>query len=304
MNIGELRGFGPSFRYASCERTEERMSGNKPMKLNDLFRVGKMVTVPITGEGGKVIEFNIWMRKPSATQHEEALSSARAKQARVRLQYADEGSDQYAAIADEMNQYTSKTELIDKVLSFDFQRMRQAAINEVLYDPEQGQKWGEYGEGYSDLIAGIAQRMDEIQNRNAELGADETELRVLFDEDPELLKLLAKREEFEAEVDALVQAARDVEISKYKLMSIDELRKTLWKLTVDAQAQMAWYEEYRLRSLWFACRETGDRVKPYFETPYDILDLPPGVINTLLNHYDELDQGGEAVKNLLSLQPS
>lgn len=275
------------------------------MKLNDLFRVGKVVTIVIPHEG-EPIEFHVWMRKPSAGQNEEALSSARAKQARLRMQYEDPNSDAAVAIQDEVKRLTSKTAIVEKIIAFDVPRLRQKAMNDVLYSEDEGgnYRWGKYGEEYSDIVGAIAQRMDEVMTRNAELDEAEIELRINFDEDPELVKLMAKRQEFEDQVEAIVEVSRQVEIGKYKPMSIDDLRAKLRQLTIDAEGQMAWYEEYRLRMLHYACRELNNKDRPYFDGPYDILDLPSHVMNELLTHYDDLDAGGEALKNLPSLQHS
>ena len=63
---------------------------------------------------------------------------------------------------------------------------------------------------------------------------------------------------------------------------------------------MAWYEEYRVYQVYYACRYPEDHNKLYFSRADKILGMPPGVRQQLFDAFDEIDVAGLDLKNLLT----
>lgn len=286
--------------------SEER----KRVHLRELFRTGKEVKFDVeTDEGPQ--EVLLWIRKPTAGQQDEALNKAKGQQARRRNVYKDKDSDQYLSYWSDIEQMDSKEDLIDNLFKFDRQRFKTQAYNDVLYNEEyiprdeDGEpKWGEGNQKYLELLVGIQNRMDEILKFNEELEDEDSDLWVKFEEDEELQRLEAERDEFESVVDERFEQLKNGFEVEHGRKKLEELRTLLMKRLIDSDASLAWYEEYRKWMLFFACRDYDDRTRTYFSKPDEVLELPGHVLQILEDHLNDLDRSGADIKNLPSLQPS
>lgn len=279
----------------------------KEMRLQDLFKTGEEVRFELEYEG-EPVEILIWLRKPTAGQQEEALAKARGKQARRKLTFRDKDSDEFLAMQSDVESYESISELKDQLLRFESQQLRTQAFNEVLHDEnfapkdEDGENlWGEDNALYLDLLIAIQQRMEEIQQFNKDLvEGDDDELVIKFEEDEALVKLQKDRDEFETHVTDRYDDLNSEKMKSYDGKKSVDLRKLLLKKLIEADTSLIWYEEYRVRMLYFACRSPEDKTKPYFSNPRELLEIPPAILTYLENALDELDRPGEALKNLPS----
>lgn len=286
------------------------MAERKPMHLKDLFKTGKEVKLELELDDEE-IEIVMWMRKPTASQRDEALNKARGKQARRKALYKDKNSDQYMGLWAEVDNLESREDIIDQLVQFDAQRLQSQAFNEVLHDDEHKPRdedgelmWGDDNIQYLDLLEGIYNRMDEIRKYNEELEDEDEELIIHFDEDDELVAMKKQRDEFEGYVQARYEVLLEDFKGQFADQQISELRDLLLKKLIQTETGMAWYEEYQTRMLYHACRDPKDKGQPYFSSHEDLLDLPPLVLTYLEDQLNELDQGGENLKNLRSPQNS
>jgi hypothetical protein len=262
-----------------------------------LFKVGKVVTVTIPSDD-EPLEFEIYLRKPTVAQQQEAREKARARQHRRKREFKDTESDAYMSLWEEIEAYEDKAATINALVQFTESDLRTRAYNDTLFDPEYGSDWGEHGETLVSALDAIQQRWDEIERHNDALGDEDADMRVIPGEDPELQELRTEQVKFEDEVQTRLDYLLDQEREKYKGRSLEALRKQLVKKSVDLEGDMAWYQEYRLQMLWNACRDNEDRKQRYFSHPDEVLELPQYVQTQLFNAFDALDRGDP--KNLAS----
>ena len=272
---------------------------NKPAHLSELFRRGKIVEVTVGDPEAEGQTFQIYMQKPSSVQHDEAITKARAQGARLKLRYEDPTSDERVSLKHRIATIENRSALIDEIVGFEGKRLRQQAMNEVLYG-DVGSDWGgedQSGTLYLDLLSAHVKRIEEIALWNED--ADE-ETQINSAQDEELLQIIDKLDQFERETLDREQVLSDQERTKHRNLDVEALRDMLYNQTVDAEAALAWYQEYRTGMLYYACRYPDDHRKFYFSAPNDVLDLPSHIQNQLFNAFDELDKGVESVKNLLT----
>jgi hypothetical protein len=118
-----------------------------------------------------------------------------------------------------------------------------------------------------------------------------------------LLDLQAEYASFDTETAERLDALMDRERAKFEGKKLAELRAALTKRIVDLEGDMAWYQEYRIRMLFHACRKMESRKEHYFNDMEDILELPSPVQSQLMMALDQIDRGGDA-KNSDSLLES
>lgn len=286
------------------------MADKKVPHLKDLFKTGEMLTLPVLNPKNleETVDIQIWIRKPTTSQHDEALTKGRAASARRRNQYRDKSSDLYISLIEQVNDLTTKEELIDKLLSYEDSKLRQQAYNEVLFvesdDDEEEPRWGHDGRNYIDLLGAIRERYQEIQRFNAEFTADEDHLRIKLENDEELKRLNAEQEEFQAEVEERFSVIRAREAAKLGAKSEQDLRLALQKQLMELDVGMAFYQEYKSRLLYFSCRDPENKEKFYWSSPEDIWDQPQFVQQAIINAVDALEVGADELKNSLSLLSS
>lgn len=282
----------------------------KQAHLSDLLKTGKEIR--FTGElDDEEVEIVIWLRKPSAAQHEQAVAKARGVQARRRSVYRDKNSDEYLALMDELEQFSEKADLIEQLLRFDESELRTQAYNEVLYDPELAPKndegepyWGEDGQEYLDLLSAMTERMAEIQKFNEDLGDQDADQAISYEDDEELSRLEKQRETFDEQANERFERLAGIKENEYKTKRFADLRQDLFRRLVDLDTSLAWHDQYRKWVLFFTCRMSDNHDQRYFQDIETIEALPPFVYQRLWDEVDSLSQGLDDTKNLLSLQPS
>lgn len=286
------------------------MVERKTMRLQDLFKTGHEVKFDLEHEG-EPVEIIIWMRKPTAGQQDEALAKARGKQARRKRAFKDQEGDAYVAVWSDVESFENVEELKDQLVRFEGQRLRSQAFNEVLHDEnfipkdEDGEPlWDDENSGYLDLLTGIQSRMEEISTFNASLEDGEDKLFKTPEEDEELIELQKEREVFEQFVTDRFEALTAEHMKAYDGKRMTQLKNELIKKLIDADTSLVWYEQYRTWMLYFACRDPEDKTKPYFSEQSALMDIPTAVLTYLEGQLDDMENTGDTLKNLPSLQLS
>lgn len=265
--------------------------------LSDLFKTGELVTIDLVVDG-EPCSYDIWMRKPTIEQQQQARVKGNAASARLKRVYRDKESDQYIALWDSIADVETAEEAIEGLVQADRTALSSKAYHEVL--------WGEFGSNWSDeekdgaeglnfdgIVDAQTSRMDEIQAHNI----SDSENMINPDEDEELLALRASQAEFDAEWEACTEIFMKEEQGKYKDMSLDELRDLLAKESIGLESLMAFHQEYRIHMLHYACRnpEKGQHKKLYWNSKDDILELPLSIQTQLLNKLDQLQSADPKV---------
>lgn len=249
---------------------------------------------------------DIWMRKPSAQQYDEALGKARGKQGRRRQLYRDPDSDEYLAISEQINDL-DKDQLVAEVMAFEQNDLRSQAYNEALYgdEDEDEPRWGKEGADYLDVLAGLRQRYDEIEEYNSKLSdEDRATMELKPEEDDEIARLNRYIDEFGAQRDEILKTLTARKEAEYQRKATDQLRKELMKKMIDLEVNLIHYQEFKTWMVFFAARYPEDHHKRYFSNPDEIWDLPDHIRIQLFNAYDELETGAADLKNSLSPLPS
>lgn len=258
-----------------------------PQHLADLFKVGTLHTVEFD-LGDDKFSFDLWIRKPTAEQQGEARAKAQAQSARLKARYRDKESDAYTALWGEITDLESKDGVIDKLLDVDAADRRSKAFNEVMYAEEHGGDWTEAGEDYFGTVTAMTERFEEIDRHNAALPSEDQELRIAPKDDEELQNLQVKFDEFQSQVEERYNQLIAHERAQLDRESEATLREKLVKAFINVESQMAWYQEYRVRMLHYACRYPDDRKRLYFRHRNDILELPVTIQSDLFTALDAL----------------
>jgi hypothetical protein len=259
--------------------------------LRDLFRIGEEVSLKVPQPDGTIASVSIWMRVPTTDNQQEAIRKAGAKQARLRQALKDKDSDDYAALMADMDQIEARDDMEEFLLSTEDSDLREKAYNEVLYG-EFGSNWeaedkktGEPGLDYLNVLQATFDRSEELKAEGLPL-----------EEDPEMARLQAVYDQFQAEVDDRLGELRRAESLKLKNRSDEELRAEIWKKMVDLLSRTAWLEEYSTWLTFFACRNPNDRKKFYFRDPGEIAELPEYVQAQIRDKYREISRIGGDLK--------
>jgi hypothetical protein len=265
--------------------------------LSDLFRKGEEVTIIDDSE----IEYKIWVVRPSSLQQEESREKANGKMARMKLAALNKEGDRYVSIKLSFAEVTDRDALVDMRLQYEENDARDLAFNEVLFAEDS--EWAK-DDKYMGLVTAITARHGDIAKYNKEMMDADSEDRIDETEDEELLALEKEQAKFRLEVDdrlkELIDGERELLIDKTE----DELRDELMDLALDLEARMMWYEAFKNRMLYYACRYNDDRPKFYFSNVDDVLEVPEYARSQLYRAYERVEQGSEDLKNLLSLPSS
>lgn len=263
----------------------------KRKHLRDLFNEGTKAVIQYGDEA-----FEIWLQRPSSVQEDDAFGRGRAKRARLLAKYNDKDSDEYVTMKMEVDAL-DRDALLAELLDAKNPDHKSQAMSEVLYGPE-GSDWGESGEKYLDLVEAVQERLEEIVALNE--SATEAQNVIMMDQDDEMVRLNAEQEKFDKEVDERFVQLQEGEKARLDAFDNDRLRKMVWDHRVDALGNLAWYSEYRLNQLHYACRYIENKDELYFEDVNEFKNLPPTIQQAISNNFDAIDVSGADLKKLLS----
>lgn len=258
--------------------------------LTELFTFGKEVKVEAVDASGNTVEFEVYMAKPTSSQHQNALWQARSAQAkRITVLQSTEGFDDLI----DAEIPTDESELDELCLALVREELHKQAYNDVLYSDEVGSDWS--GEGF-DLLAlasALADRSREIVAHN-EANPDDP---INVEEDETLVALNAKNDLFWGEVDERFNELADMERRKNLAFGVTEKRERLRKAYLDLETQAAWIDAFRSHLLQAAVRFPDNKKKHYFSSAQEVADLPDYVTTQLWDAYTELAVMNDDLKN-------
>lgn len=261
--------------------------------LRDLFDQGRELTIEV---GGK--EYVVWIRPPTVDNHEEAMRKAGAKQARLRQALKDKDSDEWLALAHDIENLETREELEAFILGGEEAELKEQAFNDILYG-EWGSNWsseekeGQEGLDYYNVLEAYFNRQEEIKAHNAESSE-----KIKPEEDPDLQRAKANYDKFQAEVDERLGALRKAFLLKYQNESDEYLRKEAEKRLIDILTRTVWYEEYNAWMTHLACRDPDNHKLLYFNHPSELAELPTYVQSQLVSGFQEVSRAGSDLKAL------
>ena len=267
----------------------------KSQHLMDMFRRGKPTVLEFLDDKGEPTEKELWLSKPTAAQQELALKVSKAKQIRRQVELANHEDPEYLAVWQTIDPLDRK-ETVEALSSFQDSELRTQAFNDVLHAEEHGSDWSDDDKSYLALLEAITMRLQELQTSND----DETSETIQPEDDEELARLSARQELFQTEVDARYEVLRKEFLVQFKGKKVNELKEELTEKRIEQEVGMVWYQEYRTQMLYYSVRYPDNHDKLYFEGHYDVLELPLPIQLQLLRDMDDLDQGIQSAKNLLT----
>lgn len=276
---------------------------DKPRHIRDLFTTGKKITIKALNEDGEFEEFSFWMRKPLPSDHQEVIDIAAAKAVRVRAKFRDKENPSYIALYEQVAN-SSADDLIDVLIEMKRDEFRREAYNIVLYDETYGSDWSSDGNDYISIVLAVANRLIEIEGHNKELSDEDGHLIIRPEEDEELKRLSAIQEEFEKEVEELVDQYITKERKVHAGKSVDKLREEVIKKLIETEVAYARLQAYKSNMIWRSSRDLEDKSTHYFKDVDELETLPYAVRTQIFDAYDNLEPKGDDIKNLLSLLPS
>ena len=271
----------------------------KTPHLEDLFRKGTVVTITDSDD----VEYRILVRRPGPNQHDAVLEAANGKMAKYTIQYEKKEGSSYEALSALVLGY-EHDQLLDERLKYVESELREQAFNEVMYDEKIGSRWSRGDDEdesvivYVDILTAITDRWAEITRFNDEVEADD---RIQIEDDEELNRLNEVQEKFQGEVDERAEELMAVERARHANKPDAQLRNEIVKSGIEVEGKLHWYQEYQVRLLYYACRDSENEDDLYFSDPYSILELPTYIKDKLYAAYQELETGSEQLKNSLSL---
>lgn len=274
--------------------------------LTQMFSLGKPLTVYVerTNEETRepeTVAVELWMRKPTTPEYQQATAKAGALQARRRARYKDKESDEYMALQSSIDEVGDTEEILGYMLDFKRVELQQQAYHEVLYAKEEGEDgkdvwlWGENGSEYLDLLAGIQARSDEIKKYNDMVEIEEE--KIFYESDEEMIRLNAQVDKFAEQRQERLDKLTEIERAALSQKSDKELRAMLTKRMVDLDVNSAFTEEFKNWMVYFSVRYGDDHSKRYFKDPNDIAELPDYVKIQIYTAYDQIDIRSEDLKN-------
>jgi hypothetical protein len=232
-------------------------------KLSDLFVVGKEVTV----EDGKGEPVTLYLRKTTPLEAEEMFRAANAAKSRMLASKTDPESLLFQVISDRCEKAT-KEEIIEDLVLIETERKRLVIEAEV----EAEERWSkdDYLQGLHDAWEG---------------GLKEKHF---TDPDDESKRVYSEMEEFNAQVEVRIEREKASIEKDLKSMGIQKLRDRFFDEQFDRQGDSAWVTEYRKQELYFAVRDPDDHSIKAFETPDEVNDSQPKLIQRLREEYASL----------------
>ncbi len=277
---------------------DKKVSRETVPHLSDLFTTGTLIELSLGGEN----TIELWLERPSTIQQDDAMNKAKAKRARLMAAYRDEDSDEHVALEGELLGM-SKDAIIEELIILEEENFKRQAVSEVLYGPE-GSDWGEYGVDYIDLLDATQSRLQEIREFNDGLSEEDEHLAIRIDKDEEVKRLETQARKFQDESDDRKKVLIEKEKGRLGLTELVKLVDDLRKARIDLEGQLVWFQEYRLRMLYYSVRYPKKRTSRYFDNMDQLTSLPAWVQQQILSDYDTFDAGGEDVKKLASLLSS
>ena len=274
------------------------MAKDKQPHIRDLFVRGEKAEIRFFADG-QMQHIEVYVKKPTPLEQQEAQRKARIVKARTRLRLS-EGDDRLA-LEQELSSL-DKDGLIEVLMSFHTSELDQRAHNDVLYG-DYGSDWSSTGEDMIALSQAHTDRWSEIIDENEIRAKEEIEL-VDTDKDPELMRIQEKIDKFNEE-----KAEREKDMTDSKLADMRKWKRSIvfdkaMEKYVEVEADLAFYQEYQLHMLYEAVRYPDDHAKHYFQSPNEILEYPQVIRAQLSAAYEAMDMGAEHIKNLGSLLSS
>lgn len=264
--------------------------------LEKMFSTGKLFNIKIPDAD----DIELWIERPNVIQMRDVVKKSRASKARRKQELLNRKSDERLTIDLEIDDMNKKA-LVEFLSARVRQEKLQQATNDVMFDSSVGSDWGVEGEEYLAIVDAVIVRLEEIEDHNKSLSeADVKGGRISAIEDEELGRLSAEQERFSGEVTKRHDELMERIMVEVALKSVSELSKEVKDVRIELECDMAWFEEYRVLQLYYACRYPDDHKKLYFSVPTALTELPAHIRGQVFEAFDEIDVSSADAKNYLT----
>lgn len=232
-------------------------------KLSDLFVVGKEVTV----EDGQGEPLTVYLRKITPLEAEEMFRAANAAKARMLSSKTEPDSLLFQIISEKCEKAT-KDEIVEDLTLIETERKRLVIEAELQAD----ERWSK-----DDYLQGIYDAWEDgLKEQHFTEPTEESK------------RIWEEMQEFQAQLDKKLEREKQAIEKDLKSLSLQKLRDRYFDEQFDRQGDSAWVSEYRKQELYFATRDPDDHSVKAFESPLEINDSSPKLIQKLRDEYATL----------------
>lgn len=231
-------------------------------KLSDLYVKGKTVTLD-DGKG----EVEVYLQKIMPVDMETAFREANAAKATAMSLRSDPDSVMFQYIVGRCNAAT--TEDMVKQLA-DLEVLRKRRIIEAELESED--KWSK-----DDYLQGLHD-------------AWESKLKEIHHTEPteESEQVWKEMEAFNEELEKRIERERESILKDLESDNRDKIEDKFFDALMEQQAEITWFKEYRRQELYYAVRDPEDHSVKAFESPEEIDQVAPELIEKLAEAYAEI----------------
>lgn len=243
----------------------------KKRRLGDLYVRGKEISI----DDGTDDAVSVWLQKLNGIDRESCLRRSHAAKARFLTEADNEDSELFQSLYGQIRALPDREGLVAVIVAEDLAKFRQRVEAELAADEAT---WGKdnYLQGLVDAWIG-----DEDEGGLAAVMAQDPD-------DPEVQRVNAELERYEAEVVARVQAENERLMKDWS----DAPNEVLWRRAtgrlLDLRATEVFGKEFERQQLFYSVRDVDDHAKRYFGTLTEFDDLDDVVRDQLLKEYSEL----------------
>jgi hypothetical protein len=232
--------------------------------LSDLYVRGKEMAFT-DGRGESV---TVWLAKPSSIDSESIRRRAQAAKARYQIGADDEESDEYLASYSVVRDHTDHDRAVDILIGEDLLRSRERI--EAQYATDEA-TWGKDGylQGLHDSWVGT----DEEPGLAKTLQEDP--------EDPDVVRVKAELERFEAEVLKAVEQEEQRLRRDWDGVDLHIVWRKTAHVLVKRRADELFVREFRRQQLFYSVRQLDDHTKRYFGTLAELDELDETIVGQL-----------------------
>lgn len=238
-------------------------------RLTDLYARGE--TVDLAPEGQK--PFMAWVRKMTPADAEIGYLKASARRASIMaMEKEDPPSDLYLTLKGETDALNRQS-LILWVAAGEMAERRFLIEAEVA----GGEEWSK-----DRYLISLQERLsDEDFVQKIEVNS----------EDPEVIRIIAEIERYEAMVVAEVAEVEKTVMADLEDLPDDELRKRVLTSMITAHADAAWLAEFQRCQIWLCTYEGDDHSKRLFNSRTEVDEYQAELTNILKETIDRIHVG-------------
>lgn len=239
-------------------------------KLSDLYVKGKEVTID---DGNGAVE--VYLQKVMPVDSEAAFRAANAAKSRALSLRTDPDSVMFQYIQSRCEEAT-KDQMVDQLAELEVARKRRVIEAEL----EAEDKWAK-----DDYLQGLLDSWETGLKEKYFAGDDEKDDNNNPVDKEEATRVFKEIEKFNTELEKRVKREKEAAVKDLTSMAHTKIKDRFFDALMEQQAEISWFKEYRRQELYFAVRDPEDHTEKAFESPDEVDQMAPELIEKLADEY-------------------